>query len=116
MVKQTVNKLAKALKSNRILMIVCVFVVMGLAVALIQFLQEKTLERFTSAFKMNGTTLDEAQHGVLHAECNHKNTDGTKHTCGHAHTANAATAAADVDLGNNNAVYTVNAKGVISVE
>jgi hypothetical protein len=46
MVKDVLNTVAKALKNNRILMIVCVFVVMGLAVVLIQFLQEKTLERF----------------------------------------------------------------------
>ena len=55
MAKEALNKVAKALKNNRILMIVCVFVVMGLAVALIQFLQEKTLERFTG-YALNNNT------------------------------------------------------------
>jgi hypothetical protein len=51
--KKVVGNLAKVMKSNRILMIVCVFVVMGLAVALIQFLQDKTLERFANATAYN---------------------------------------------------------------
>lgn len=67
MAKEALNKVAKALKNNRILMIVCVFVVMGLAVGLIQFLQEKTLERFTSAYALNNnndpSALTEGEHG-----------------------------------------------------
>jgi hypothetical protein len=93
MAKETLNIIAKAIKSNRILMIVCVFVVMGLAVMLIQFLQEKTLERFTSAYTIASTPaeLSEGEHGEKHAaECVHLNNEGGHHTCGHAHTENTA--------------------------
>jgi ABC-type nickel/cobalt efflux system permease component RcnA len=118
MVKQVVDKLAKALKSNRILMIICVFVVMGLAVTLIQFVQQKTLERFTSAYKTsNSTVLEGTEHGELHADgCLHEeNTDGYRHTCGHAHTENAATAAGDADLtSNTNNSFQVDSKGTIT--
>lgn len=117
MAKEALNKVAKALKNNRILMIVCVFVVMGLAVALIQFLQEKTLERFTSAYKVsNSTELSGGAHGALHAGgCDHVNNDGVHHTCGHAHTENTAGILKTAGLNNNsNSVYTVNEKGTIS--
>ena len=79
MAKESLNKVAKVLKNNRILMIVCVFVVMGLAVALIQFLQEKTLERFTSAYTIANTPseLTGGEHGELHAGgCVHVNEQG----------------------------------------
>ena len=118
MVKNSLNKVAKALKNNRILMIVCVFVVMGLAVALIQFLQEKTLERFTSAYTIANTPseLSGGAHGALHGDgCVHVNDQGNHHTCGHAHTENTAGILKTAGLNNNsNSVYTVNEKGNIS--
>ena len=117
MAKEALNKVAKALKNNRILMIVCVFVVMGLAVALIQFLQEKTLERFTSAYSINTepSELSGGAHGELHAGgCIHDNTDG-KHTCGHAHGENEAKKLKNEDFNDPiNSVYTVNEKGSMS--
>ena len=116
MAKDALNKVAKALKNNRILMIVCVFVVMGLAVALIQFLQEKTLERFTSAYALNNdmTGLTGGGHGELHAGCVHDNTDG-KHTCGHAHTEETAEILKTAGLNNaGNNKYTVANNGTLS--
>jgi len=121
MAKEALNKVAKALKNNRILMIVCVFVVMGLAVALIQFLQEKTLERFTSAWTVEtqgGTSeLTEGEHGELHADgCIHDNTDG-KHTCGHAHGEDEAKKLKKAKIRNpegTNEIYTVGPKGSLS--
>ena len=110
------NKVAKALKNNRILMIVCVFVVMGLAVALIQFLQEKTLERFTSAYALNNnnpSVLTGGEHGEYHANgCVHDNTDGT-HTCGHAHNENRAKELRAKGYDTTNAVYTVANNGTV---
>ena len=118
MAKEALNKVAKALKNNRILMIVCVFVVMGLAVALIQFLQEKTLERFTSAYSINTepSELSGGAHGELHAGgCIHDNTDG-KHTCGHAHGANEAQKLKNEELNNTtNSVYTMANNGTVLV-
>ena len=118
MAKEALNKVAKALKNNRILMIVCVFIVMGLAVALIQFLQEKTLERFTSAYALNNsiTELTGGEHGKLHDGCVHDNTDG-KHTCGHAHGANEAQKLKNEGLNNAaNSLYTVNNTGVLAAK
>lgn len=121
MAKESLNKVAKALKTNRILMIVCVFVVMGLAVALIQFLQEKTLERFTSAYALNSinepTELNGGAHGELHVKdngtpCVHDNTDGT-HTCGHAHTENRAKELIAAGYGTSNAAYTMANNGTL---
>lgn len=115
MVNKVFANLLKKLKNNRILMIACVFIVMGVSVALIQFLQEKTLEKFASAYKTsNRTELSEGEHGLLHADCDHINEDGSSHTCGHAHTEDAASDAAAAGLTNNeNNQYTVNEKGNI---
>lgn len=117
MAKEALNKVAKALKNNRILMIVCVFVVMGLAVALIQFLQEKTLERFTGAYALNNNNnpseLSGGAHGKLHAGgCIHDNTDGT-HTCGHAHNENRAKELIAKGYTETNASYTVENNGTV---
>ena len=115
MAKEALNKVAKALKNNRILMIICVFVVMGLAVALIQFLQEKTLERFTSAYALNNdiTELTGGAHGELHADgCIHDNTNGT-HTCGHAHNENRATELRAKGYTETNASFTVANNGTV---
>ena len=103
--KKVVGNLAKVMKSNRILMIVCVFVVMGLAVALIQFLQDKTLERFANATaytiaEESPGELELAVHGNRHQSCKHVNNEGIHHTCGHAHTSNAAKKAAEDGLVN----------------
>lgn len=116
MINKVFANLLKKFKNNRILMIASVFIVMGVSVALIQFLQEKTLERFTSAYKTsNRTELSEGEHGLLHADCDHINEDGNHHTCGHAHTKEAASDAAAAGLKNNvNNTYTVNEKGKIS--
>ena len=99
MVKQAkvvANKLAKSVQSNRILMIVCVFIVMGLAVALINYLQNKTLERFTQQVvdlvDLTNPELDTAAHGNRHKECKHQNEDGKRHFCGHCHTPGCAEA------------------------
>jgi hypothetical protein len=117
MAKESLNKIAKAVKNNRILMIVCVFVVMGLAVALIQFLQEKTLERFTSAYRVsNSEKLSGGTHGTLHGDgCVHVNEQGYHHTCGHAHTKKAAEILKTAEFNNNsNSEYTINEKGNLS--
>lgn len=99
MVKQAkvvANKLAKSVQSNRILMIVCVFIVMGLAVALINYLQNKTLERFTQQvvdLDADGyPELTTAKHGNRHKDCKHQNEDGKRHFCGHCHTPGCAEA------------------------
>ena len=104
--KKVVGNLAKVMKSNRILMIVCVFVVMGLAVALIQFLQNKTLERFETMYTVNAngniTGVEElAKHGDNHTNCEHKNDLGISHTCGHFHSEKAAKNAYNEDLVNS---------------
>lgn len=102
--KKVVGNLAKVMKSNRILMIVCVFVVMGLAVALIQFLQNKTLERFETMYTIAANDEIEAveelgKHGNTHSNgCVHKNNLGVSHTCGHAHSEKAAKKAYNEDL------------------
>ena len=119
MAKEALNKVAKALKNNRILMIVCVFVVMGLAVALIQFLQEKTLERFTSAYALNNNTnptaLTGGEHGEYHANgCVHDTEDGT-HTCGHAHNENRAKELREKGYDTTNSVYTMANNGTVLV-
>ena len=119
MAKESLNKVARALKTNRILMIVCVFVVMGLAVALIQFLQEKTLERFTSAYALNNsmTELDGGAHGEYHANgCVHDHANGTKHTCGHAHNANRADQLKAISglSGTDNQAYNIANNGTIT--
>jgi hypothetical protein len=87
-VKSAVSNVAKAIKNNRILMIVCVFIVMGLAVALINYLQDRTIEMF-SAYIANDdgnlTELSEQEHGDLHANCKHID-DDLHSTCGgHGH-------------------------------
>ena len=92
MVKSVARDLSKAVKSNRILMIVCAFVVMGAAVVLINHLQRKTLENFAVSAYAEDAELNEAAHGELHADCQH-GTHGSQGQCGHAHTAAAATAA-----------------------
>lgn len=97
MVKQAkvvANKLAKSVQSNRILMIVCVFIVMGLAVALINYLQNKTLERFTQQVVdlSDLSELTTAEHGNDHKDCAHQNEDGRRHFCGHCHTPGCAEA------------------------
>ena len=116
MAKEALNKVAKALKNNHILMIVCVFVVMGLAVALIQFLQEKTLERFTGYALNNNTeptALTGGEHGELHANgCVHDTEEGT-HTCGHAHNENRATELRAKGYDTTNAVYTMGNNGTL---
>ena len=98
MVNKTINTLEKVIKKNHILMIICIFLVMGLAVTLIQFLQEKTFEKFTttttdtsnieSAYKIlqNATeSLNPIEHGELHKNCVHIDNNGKLHTCGHVH-------------------------------
>lgn len=101
-VKKGVSSIAKSIARNRILMIVCVFVVMGLAVGLINYLQKKTIERFASAYVYDSndgstTELDEGtKHGNLHKDCKHVNNEGYHHTCGHAHTEDAAELAAEI--------------------
>lgn len=125
--KKVVGNLAKVMKSNRILMIVCVFVVMGLAVALIQFLQDKTLERFANATaytiaEESPVELELAVHGNRHKSCEHVNDEGVHHTCGHAHTSNAAKKAAKDGLVNGdnataNVAFNVNDEtGELSAE
>ena len=116
MAKEALNKVAKALKNNHILMIICVFVVMGLAVALIQFLQEKTLERFTSAYALNNSTtvLNGGAHGEYHANgCVHDDANGTTHTCGHAHNENRAKELIAKGYDTTNAVYTMGNNGTL---
>ena len=109
-VRSAANKLTTLVKGNRILMIVCVFLVMGFAVTLINYLQNKTLERFVSAIGRSGQELTTGQHGSLHKECVHVNNDGNHHLCNHVHNSNALdNATALVDAGyDNNAGYTVN--------
>jgi flagellar biosynthesis/type III secretory pathway M-ring protein FliF/YscJ len=46
-IKSVVNNVTNAIKNNRILMIMCVFIIMGLAVALINYLQSRTIEMFS---------------------------------------------------------------------
>lgn len=91
-VKSTINNVAKAIKNNRILMIVCVFIVMGLSVALINYLQDQTIEMFSAYITNNDgnvTELDEQEHGELHTVCKH--IDGDLHsTCGHGHNKDGA--------------------------
>ena len=113
--KSVANKLAKLVKSNRILMIVCVFLVMGLAITLINYLQNKTLERFESAYTLNETAveLSAGLHGSKHVDCDHINSDGVHHVCGHVHDSDAATEAKKLVNGsygayNNTLGYTVN--------
>ena len=110
LVRSAANKLTTLVKGNRILMIVCVFLVMGFAVTLINYLQNKTLERFVSAIDRSGQELTTGQHGSLHKDCVHVNNDGNHHLCNHVHTSNALdNATALVDAGyDNNAGYTVN--------
>ena len=98
MVKQAraaAKKVANLVKSNRILMIVCVFLVMGLAITLINYLQNKTLERFASAMTLNETPLEleGGAHGSKHQDCKHINDAGVHHLCGHVHDADAVAAA-----------------------
>ena len=115
-VKSAANKLAKLVKSNRILMIVCVFLVMGLAITLINYLQNKTLERFASAYTLTETTeeLNAGNHGSKHMKCDHKNdTSDHHHLCGHVHGSNAVNEAKKLVNGsygtyNNAQGYTVN--------
>jgi hypothetical protein len=116
MAKEALNKIAKAIKSNRILMIVCVFFVMGVSVALIQFLQEKTLERFSAYTIANSPSeLTGGKHGEKHAGCAHLNNNNGHHTCGHAHTENTAETLKTAGLNNNtNSEYTVNNNGTLS--
>ena len=110
--KAVANKLAKLVKSNRILMIVCVFLVMGLAITLINYLQSKTLERFASAINLsNSTDLEGGAHGSKHKDCKHINDDGNHHLCGHVHGSNAVEAATALQGTNGyttNAGYTIN--------
>ena len=84
------KNLIRSVKNNRVLMLVCMFAVMGFAVVVINYLQRKTLERFTdvvSAYKEEtGSELDAHQHGSLHKDCAHD----TNGSCGHTHTEAAA--------------------------
>ena len=75
-------------------MIVCVFIVMGLSVTLINYLQSRTIEMF-SAFTENGE-IDEQAHGELHKDCDHINDNGYHRTCGHGHDEAGAAIAAEL--------------------
>jgi hypothetical protein len=111
-IKSTVSNIAKAIKNNRILMIVCVFIVMGLSIALINYLQEQTIEMF-SAYIANDdnniTELDENAHGVLHVNCKH--VDNELHsTCGgHGHNKDGALLAKTV----GDTKYTISENGTL---
>ena len=72
-IKSTVSNIAKAIKNNRILMIVCVLIVMGLSVALINYLQDQTIEMFSAyiaSYDVNVTELDEQEQCGLHTIIN----------------------------------------------
>jgi hypothetical protein len=110
-VKAAVGQVSKVLKNNRILMIVCVFVVMGLAVGLINYLQRQTLERFYVAYKLDGATeLTQDELKNLHADCKHDQGSHFK-TCGHVHAKDADAAKAVAAAAGSTNEYTVTDAG-----